>query len=687
MKSLRSFFLPLAVCVLLSAQQSSRSGIDASSLDKSCKPCDDFWRYANGGWLDKNPIPSRQPSWGTMPIMTEGNRERLRVILDAAMQNTSAATGSKERKIGDYYASCMDTATIDARGLKPLQGELDKVAAIRTAKEAAALLSDLQTLGGGIGEGGRRGGGSSVGPFMIMGGPDAKNSNDIIANASPSGLSLPERDYYFKSDERSVKIRDEFLKHAAKTMVLAGDSEEAAAKAAKTVLSFETSLAEATMSNVDRRDPYARYHKMDLAGLTQLSPAQDWKALFDRLHIPAGTAVNVSEPEFFKRYNQLLTSTPVDDWKAWIRWRLLRGASSFLAKPFADEAFYFNSTVLTGVKEQLPRWQTCANAVDSSLGDALGAVFVQKHFPPAAKKRMTELVENLRATLREQLQSADWLQPETRKNAVAKLNAFVAKIGYPDRWRDYSQMKIGRKNFYENVRAAGANSRAYQLAKIGKPVDRNDWGMTPPTVNAYYSPPLNEIAFPAGILQPPMFDMNADDAVNYGAIGAVIGHEMGHGFDDQGSKFDARGNLKNWWTEEDRKKFDQRAGCVIDEFNTLEVGEGLHHTGKLVVGEAMGDLGGLTIAYKAYHRSLRGKPGPVLDGFTADQRFFLAFARVWGTQMRPEAMRLRLNTDPHPLAKFRAIGTLQNMPEFHKAFGCKAGDPMVRPVEKQCKLW
>jgi putative endopeptidase len=684
MKFIHISLLTVTVCLLLVAQQSSSSGIDIARLDKSCKPCDDFWRYANGGWLDKNPIPARQASWGTMSLVSEGNRERMRVILETAMGNTSAAAGSNERKIGDYYASCMDTAAIDARGMKPLQGELDKVAAIHTVKDIVAVLNDFQTLGGG---GGRGGGGSSVGPFLLMGGPDLKNSKDVIANAMPSGLSLPERDYYFKSDERSVKIRDEFLKHAAKLMALAGDSQEAAAKGAKAVLSFETALAEATMSNVDRRDPYARYHKMELTGLAQLSPAHDWKAVFEKLRIPASTPVNVSEPEFFKRYNRLLTTTPVEEWKTWIRWRLVRGASAFLAKPFADESFYFNSTVLSGVKEQLPRWETCTNAVDSSLGDALGAVFVQKHFPPAAKKWMTELVENLRSTLREQLESADWLQPETRKNAVAKLNGFVAKIGYPDRWRDYSQLKIERKSYYENVRGAGVNSRTYQLAKIGKPVDRNDWTMTPPTVNAYYSPPMNEIAFPAGILQPPMFDMDADDAVNYGAIGAVIGHEMGHGFDDQGSKFDAQGNLKNWWTEEDRKKFEQRAGCVIDEFNTLDVGEGLRHTGKLVVGEAMGDLGGLTLSYKAYRRSLQGKPGPVIDGFTADQRFFLAFARVWGAQMRPEAMRLRLNTDPHPLYRFRAIGTLQNMPEFHKAFGCKQGDAMVRPVEKQCRLW
>jgi predicted metalloendopeptidase len=325
--------------------------------------------------------------------------------------------------------------------------------------------------------------------------------------------------------------------------------------------------------------------------------------------------------------------------------------------------------------------------VDRTLGDALGQEFVKRYFPPQAKKRMQELVENLRATLREELEKADWLTPQTKKNAVAKLNAFYAKIGYPDRWRDYSGVQIRRDRFFESVRSAMEFNRKYQISKIGKPVDRNDWGMTPPTVNAYYNPPMNEIAFPAGILQPPLFDMEADDAVNYGAIGAVIGHEMGHGFDDQGSKYDAEGNLREWWTPEDRKKFEERTACVIEQYNNLDVGEGLRHNGKLVVGEALGDLGGLTLAYRAYKRSLKGKEGPVLDGFTADQRFFLAFARTWATVDRPEAMRLRLNTDPHPLPRFRAIGTLQNMPEFHKAFGCKPGDPMVRPPEKQCKLW
>jgi putative endopeptidase len=396
----------------------------------------------------------------------------------------------------------------------------------------------------------------------------------------------------------------------------------------------------------------------------------------------------VEEPDFVKAFDHQLGAAPLADWKTWLRWRVTDGAASQLSKPFRDEEFHFRRTVLNGVKEQLPRWETCTEVIDRGMGDALGALFVEKYFPAESKRRVKEMVENLRATLGEELEKADWLAPETRKNAVVKLEAFFAKIGYPDRWRDYSAVKIERTSYFQNVRAAALNNRLYRVSKIGKPFDRNDWGMTPPTVNAYYSPVRNEIAFPAGILQPPFFDPLADDAVNYGAIGAVIGHEMGHGFDDQGSKFDADGNLKNWWTAEDRKKFDERAACVVNQFDTMDVGQGQHHNGKLVVGEAMGDLGGLTLAYRAYHRSLEGKPEPpVIDGFTADQRFFLAFARTWAAQYRPEAAQLRLRTDPHPLPKFRANGTLENMPEFQKAFHCKQGDPMVRPPEQRCKLW
>lgn len=669
--------------VVLSGQDLPRSGIDRANLDPNCKPCADFWRYANGGWLDKNPIPARYSSWGTWSVIAESNRERLRAILEAAADGTSAPPGSNERKIGDYYASCMDTAAIDARGIQPLQPHLDRIAAVHSVKDLAAALTEFQrtVMASAVGP-------TAIGPVGLMALPDFKNSKEVIANITAGGLSLPERDYYFKDDAKSREIRGKFLKHVAKMFEIMGEKPETAASDAQAVMALETALAEATMTSVERRDPYASYHKMDLSGLAALTPDFDWKPLLRQFHIAESTPINVLEPEFIKRFNRQLTAAPLEDWKTWLRWRLLNLAAPHLSKPFADQEFHFSGTVLRGVKEPQPRWQTCTVAVDFAMGEALGEAFVRKHFPAEAKRRLNELVDNLRATLREELERAGWLAPDTRKNAIAKLNAFVAKIGYPDKWRDYSGLNVDRKSYFENARAAGLYNRLYPLAKIGKPVDRGEWGMTPPTVNAYANFLLNEIVFPAGILQPPMFDGNADDAVNYGAIGALIGHEMGHHFDDQGSKFDAAGNLKDGWTPEDRKKFEERAACVADQFDKLDVGDGLRHNGKLVLGEALGDLGGLTLAYRAYKRSLHGKPEPpAIDGFTADQRFFLAFARSWSSQMRPEAVRLRLNTDPHPVYRFRVIGTLQNVPEFHKAFQCKLGDPMVRSPASQCKLW
>jgi predicted metalloendopeptidase len=663
------FFLALALGPVLPAQ---KSGIQKEDMDPSCKPCEDFWRYANGGWIDRNPIPPQQARWGTMAVMNEKNRERLKTILEEAAAAKQPAA-PHIRQIGDLYAACMDTAALDAHGIEPIRGELEQIAKISDLAALRAALTRLQMTG--------------IAPASLFALPDLKNSREMIANIGAGGISLPDRDYYFREDPRSQKIREEFLRHVERMFVLLGEPQERAAEAARKVMAFEKELAGAMLTNVERRDPYARYHKMDLAGVNALTPNYDWRDAFRLFDLPESTPVNVSEPKFLKKLNEQLTAVPLEDWKIWLRWRVAKTAAPNLSKPFRDEDFYFSSTVLTGVKEPLPRWQQCANTVDRLLGDALGREFVARYFPPQAKKRMLEMVENLRATLREELEKADWLTPETKKNAIAKLNAFYAKIGYPDRWRDYTCVEIRRDRFFESVRSAGEFNRRYQMSKIGKPIDRNDWGMTPPTVNAYYNPTMNEIAFPAGILQPPLFDMEADDAVNYGAIGAVIGHEMGHGFDDQGSKYDADGNLREWWTPEDRKKFEERTACVIDQFNHLDVGEGLRHNGRLVVGEALGDLGGLTLAYRAYKRSLKGKEGPVLDGFTADQRFFLSFARTWAVVDRPEAMRLRLNTDPHPLPRFRAIGTLQNMPEFHKAFGCKPGDPMVRPPEKQCKLW
>jgi predicted metalloendopeptidase len=670
---IRSTLLFLLAVLAASAQVPQRSGLDATMRDPNCKPCEDFWRHANGTWVDKNPIPGRYASWGTFTVLQEGNRERTKSILDAAALSKAPA-GSEERKMGDLYAACMDTERIEKRGAGPIEPYLKEIAAIESKQALGAYLPRVQkTLG--------------LGPFGLFGGQDLKNSKEVIANVVGTGLSLPERDYYFRDDARTKEIREKFVSHVAKMFALLGDSPEKAAANAKTVMSLETALAQKTMTNVQRRDPYSRYHKMDLAGVTALAPTYEWKSLLKEWGLAETTPINVTEPEYVKEVEAWFGSAPLEDWKTWLRWKLMGAASPYLSKAFFDENFAFGSAVLTGTKEQLPRWQTCSTVVDRTMGDALGHRFVEKHFPPEAKKRMLDLVENTRETLREELSKADWLTEETKKNAIAKLNAFRAKIGYPDRWRDYSKAVVTREDYLGSILSLTLTNREYMMAKIGKPVDRNDWGMTPPTVNAYYSPTFNEIAFPAGILQPPFFDMSADDAVNYGAIGVVIGHEMGHGFDDQGSKFDAEGNLKNWWTPEDRKKFDARAGCVIEQFDTLDVGEGLRHKGKLVVGEALGDLGGVALAHKAYLRSLKGKPAPVIDGLTGDQRFFYGFATVWARSHTPQDLRLRLNTDPHPIAKFRVNGTLQNVPEFHKAFDCKLGDPMVRPAEKQCELW
>jgi endothelin-converting enzyme/putative endopeptidase len=469
---------------------------------------------------------------------------------------------------------------------------------------------------------------------------------------------------------------------------LGGTPHQAAEEQSRIVLNFETALAQSVMTIADKRDPDKTNHPMDLNGLKAMAPNFDWAQLFREVGLPATTPVNVSEPELLKKFDQQLTAEPIENWKVWLHWRTLQISAPYLPKSIAGESFHFEGTVLSGVQEEAPRWETCSNVVDRDLSDALGKAYVEKYFPAEAKRRMAVLIENLRAALREELEQSEWMSPETKKSAIRKLNALQVQIGYPDRWRDYSALQFDRRNYFENIRAAWIDGDRYEISRIGKPVSIADWAMTAPTVNAYSSTNQVKVVFPAGILQPPFFDMQADDAANYGAIGAVIGHEIGHQFDDGGSKYDATGALKNWWTEDDRKQFETRTACVVNQFNTLDVGGGLHHNGKQVLGEALGDLGGLSVAYRAYRRSVAGKPEPpAMDGFTADQRFFIAFARVWGAQYRPEAMRLLLNTNNHPLPQYRAIETLQNMPEFHRAFQCKPGDAMVRPPSQQCRLW
>ncbi len=669
--SLRSILYIAAALVPLSAQDIR------STLDDTCKPCEDFFKYANRKWVDANPIPAAFGRWGQLPKLAQVNQERLRAILDAASADLKAgalAKGSPVEKAARLYTSCMDTATIEARALEPIKPELDRIAAINDAKALNQAVIHMWELG-------------EASPVGLGSTPDMKNSSRVIAGVSIGGLSLPDRDYYFREDDRSKRIREDFVAHIARMHKLLGDSDEQAKQAAAVILEFETRLAAARMTNVERRDPYKRYNPMDLASVSKLAPAFDWAALFARAKVTRTVTVNVAEPKAVEAFQKELASTPLPVWKTYLRWRLVQGTATSLSSAFDNEAFEFNGKVLRGVKEQLPRWQRCAQTVDRGLGEALGQAFVQKYFPPAAKKRMDELVNNLKLTLADELRNADWLSPETRRQALVKLDGILPKIGYPDKWKDYASVKLTNDRYAENLRSVGEYRRTRDLEKIGKPVDKTEWFMSVPTVNAYYNPTWNEIAFPAGILQPPFFDVNADDAMNYGAIGAVIGHEIGHGFDDQGSKFAADGTLKNWWTDEDRKKFDERAACIVDQFNSFDVQPGIRHIGKLVTGEGLGDLGGLTLAYKAYKRALNGKPAPVIDGLTGDQRFFIAFARVWAGSSRQETERLQLQTDPHPVARSRVLETLKNMPEFHAAFGCKPGDAMVRPPEKRCKLW
>jgi len=669
---MRKLQLLLLLAMICLAQQGTRSGIDRGMFDPTCKPCDDFWRYATGTWVDKHPIPADRARYGTFDELTEANRERLKTILDVATSD-SAATGDR-RKVGDYYASCMDTASIESAGAKPIQPLLGRIAAVQSRQDLVAMLASLEVLGG-------------VGATDVARGSDPDNSDQVIAGISAGGLSLPDRDYYFKDDAKSKTIRDEFLKYSQNLLRLLGDSPAVSTAEALKVLEFETTLANATLTNVARRDPYNRNHKMSFAQLEALTPNYDWKADFRLLNVSTSGLINVAEPEFLKAFNKQLEQAPVETWKTWLRWRVVSSRAQYLSKAFFDEWFHFESTVLSGVTEQQPRWKVCVASTDATLGDALGRLYIEKHFPPEAQRRMQQLVVNMRDALGEELKAADWLAPETRQNALRKLATFDPRIGAPVKGRDYSAIAVTRGTYLADKDAAAAELRKENLAEIGKKRDRSEWTMTAPTVNASYSSVLNSITFPAGILQPPFFEMDADDAVNYGAIGVVIGHEMGHGFDDQGSKYDADGNLKNWWTDQDRAKFEVRAACVVNQFDSIDVGDGLHHTGKLVAGEAMGDLGGVTLAYKAYHRSLNGKEPPVIDGLTGDQRFFLAYARVWASSQRPEAVVRQLATDPHPLAKYRTNATLQNMPEFHKAFACKLGDPMVRPPAEQCKLW
>ena len=654
------------------ADTPSSWGFASSNLDKTCKPCDDFYKFAMGGWMKNNPIPADHASWGTFTELSEKNQASLRQIVEAAA-SAKSAPGSNEHKVGDFYASCMDTAAIEAAGIKPLASTFADIDAMNDRKALLAEVAALHNQG-------------VQALFDFSSTQDFADSTKVIGDADQGGLGLPDRDYYTRDDERSRQLRTDYVAHVAKMFQLAGDSAEKSAGEAQTVMNMETSLAKVSMTNVQLRDPQAVYHKMSTAQLKQLTPDWSWDSFFASVGLSGLAESNVGQPDFFKEMDRQVSATPLADWKTYLHWHVLHTKASALTDAFVQENFNFYSKRLQGTAELQSRWKRCVQSTNRNIGEALGQVYVEKYFTPEAKARARAMVQNLISALRDDIPTLSWMSPETKKAAIGKLEAFNVKIGYPDKWRDYSKLTIDRKSYLANAQRAATFENARELAKIGKPVDRNEWGMTPPTVNAYYNPTMNEIVFPAGIMQPPFYDPKADDAVNYGGMGAVIGHEISHGFDDQGSQFDGQGNLRNWWTTEDRKNFDERATCVEKQFDSYEVEPGLHQNGKLVLGESIGDLGGITIAYAAYEKSLEGKPRPKdLDGFTPEQRFFLGWAQVWGTNQRPDAARMQANTNPHPLAQFRADGPISNMTEFAKAFGCKKGDAMVR--EQACKIW
>jgi putative endopeptidase len=649
-------------------------GLDLADFDRTCKPCDDFYHFVNGGWLKKNEIPAAFPAWGRVNLLAEHNRDVLHEILEAAAANKTSAPGSIDQKIGDYYAMCMDTTKIDAAGIHPLDDEMTRIAKISDLASLQAEVARLQMMG--------------VRAMFNFGAlQDFKDSTEQTGGAFQGGLGMPDRDYYTKTDDASVKLRDAYQAHLVKMFGLMGDSSERAKAEAATVMAIETKLANVSLTRVEQRDPEKIYHRMGWDQLAAMTPHFNWPAYFTAIGFPGIAVVNAAMPDFFKGLDAQLVATPIDDWKIYLRWQLVHGSAPYLTTAIVDENFDFFGRTLTGTPEQLPRWKRCVSVTDRDLGEALGQKYVAKAFPPAAKARAMEMVNNLIDALRDDLKTLSWMSPETRVQALAKLNAITKKIGYPDKWRDYSAVKVDRVSYVQNVMRARQEDFRYDAAKIGKPVDRAEWGMTPPTVNAYYNPQMNEIVFPAGILQFPLFDAKADDALNYGAMGSVIGHEMTHGFDDQGRQFDAQGNLRDWWTAEDAKNFLERATCVQKQFDAYVVSGDTHENGKLVLGESIADLGGLVIAHAAFEKAHAGKSNAPVDGFTPEQRFYISFARDWGQNLRPAYELMLTNTDPHPLPRFRAIASLQNMPEYAAAFGCKAGDVMVRPEDQRCRIW
>jgi endothelin-converting enzyme/putative endopeptidase len=673
---LKTAFFTLLWIAAASAQPAASSKpssvrFDIGALDKSADPCVDFYQYACGGWLKANPIPSDQARWGRFDELMDRNRETLHAILEEAAK-PSAGRDSVTRQIGDYYAACMDEKGLDARGLASLEPDLARIRELKDKAALAGLVARLHRIGVDV-------------LFQFSSGQDFKDSNEVIAQADQGGIGLPDRDYYLKDDPRSAELRQKYVVHMQRMLQLLGEKPERAKADAAAIMRLETELAKGSLDLVSRRDPEKQYHRLGAKDFAALSPSFAWSQYYSAVGAPEFQSLNAVWPDFFKALDTQLRTTSLEDWKAYLTWHLVHAQARILPAAFVSENFDYFGKTLTGAKEIRPRWKRCVDFTDAELGEALGQKFAERTFGKQGKERTLAMVQALEKSLGEDIQRLSWMSPATKQQAAIKLQAIANKIGYPDKWRDYSSVTIKRDDPLGNDLRANEFDFQRWMNKIGKPVDRAEWQMTPPTVNAYYDPQMNNINFPAGILQPPFVDNDLDDAVNFGGVGMVIGHELTHGFDDQGRQFDGAGNLKDWWTEADAKEFEKRATCLADEYSKFSVAPGANVNGRLTLGENTADNGGVRVALMALETVLANRQRPEIGGFTPEQRFFLAYGQIWCENEREEAARLSVQTNPHSPARFRVNGVVQNMPEFQKAFSCKAGQPMA-PVNS-CRVW
>ena len=656
------------------AQQDVKKFIDAENMDLSVKPGDDFYQYASGNWIKNNPVPAKETRWGSFNQLRDFNINAVRDVLEKAVADKSAVKGSTTRRVADFYAAGMDSASIEQRGYSPIKMELSKIAAIKSEADLFATVASMRVSG------------SGAPLFGFSVGQDRKNVEVMIPQLSQGGTTLPDRDYYLKNDGRNGQIQEAYKKYIATLFSLVGSTPEAATKNADIIFKLEKQLAEAQMSRVEMRDPYKTYNKFQVDELSKSTTGLNWRSILSQLKVNGQDSILVNNPSFFTAVAGMVKTVPLQDWKTYLQWNILKASAPYLSDKFVDASFAFNQ-VLTGQRIQTPRWQRMSSLTDGSIGELLGQLYVKEYFKPEAKARMAELVSNLRKAFAIRINNLDWMTAATKVKAQAKLAAFRPKIGYPDKWRNYDGLEISPNKYFENMKNVGAWNYNYMVNQLGKPVDRERWGMTAPTVNAYYNATLNEIVFPAGILQFPFFHPKADDALNYGGIGAVIGHEMSHGFDDNGSKYDADGTLRNWWTEEDRAKFDEKTAALAAQFNAYTVLDTIHVNGKLTLGENIGDLGGLNVAYEAFKMTDQGKDNEMIDGFTADQRFFLAWAQVWRGNILPQSAAQLIITDSHSPAPYRTIGAPVNMDAWYKAFNVKEGDKLYKQPADRIRIW